>query len=195
MLKKAVRIGALTGLLLSTACGHLVYADGPYRGRVLDVETKRPIEGAAVVAIWRKQTPVIAHPDVTFYEAQEAVTDQEGNFTIPGIWGGAINPLAKIRKPSFLIFKPGYEAYGERQPERNEQRVVELRRLTTRAARIRNLSRATLRICTPELPEGLRDVSPYCVPREKIPNFINLKELEESNLGLTPRRTPKGESQ
>ena len=174
-------------LVLLAGCGHLVYADGPYRGKVIDKETGQPIEGAAVVAIWRKETPMIAHPDVTFYDAQETLTDQKGNFTLPGIRGGSLNPLTKIREPLFTIFKPGYEAYGDRklaQPAKEGQTVVELGRLETREERLRNLSNIHVRICTPELPEGLRDVSPYCVPPAKIPNLIRLRKAERINLGL-----------
>jgi len=111
MKMRTLILGVFGGLLLVAAgCGHLLYADGPYRGRVVEPETKRPIEGAAVLAVWWKEAPA-PHPIITVYDAQETLTDKDGNFRIPGIIGGSLNPLAKIREPQFTIFKPGYEAY------------------------------------------------------------------------------------
>ena len=178
-------IGIFGGLLLAAAgCGHLLYADGPYRGRVLDAEMKQPIDGAAVVAVWSKETPMVAQPDITFYEAQETLTDQNGNFTIPGIVGGSPNPLAKIREPLFTIFKPGYEAYGMAgpahlpEPEKDGRTIVELRRLATRQERLRNLDRVNLS---------------YRIPEEKYPNLIRLRNIERQSLGLSPTHIPKEE--
>lgn len=58
---------------------------------------------------------MIAEAQRSYYDAQDTVTDREGNFTIPGITGGLVNPLAKIKEPLFTIFKPGYEAYKARR--------------------------------------------------------------------------------
>jgi len=191
ILRRAGHIGLLSGLLVLVAsCGHLLYADGPYRGRVLDAETKQPIEGAAVMAVWWKRSPA-PHPIISLYDAQETLTDANGNFTIPGIVGGSLNPLAKIREPLFTIFKPGYAAYGgwSIKPislpdtvqlyEEEGRTVVALRRLATREERIRNLDRI--------YPD------PH-VPEAKYPNLIRLQTLEEANLGLR-QRLPKREGQ
>jgi hypothetical protein len=98
--------------LISASCGHVLYVDGPYHGRLVDKATRKPIEGAAVVAVWEKITPSVGHYIEGYYDAQETVTDQDGNFTIPGIVGGSPNPLVKIREPLFTMFKPGYASYG-----------------------------------------------------------------------------------
>lgn len=180
MRKDGLRVVFLSGVLLLLAgCGHLVYADGPYRGRVLDAETKQPIEGAAVLAVWWKRSPVIVHPVITFYDAQETLTDQSGNFTIPGIFGGSLNPLAVIEEPLFTIFKPGYEAYGDRKlplPGKERRAVVELRHLTTREDRMRNLREVYV---------------PSDVPEEKYRNLIKLRNIERVNLGLSPTHIRK----
>ena len=173
---RLVPICLSVSLVLLAGCGHLVYADGPYHGRVIDQETKHPIEGAAVLAVWWKRAPGPGHPSISFYDAQETLTDQDGNFTIAGIRGGSLNPLAIIQEPLFTIFKPGYEAYGDRKlaPSGEKGRpVVELRALTTREERLRNLDR---------IYPGPR------VPEEKYPNLIRLERLEEVNLGLRPKK-------
>ena len=67
--------------LVSTSCGHVLYSDGPYPGKIIDRETNEPIEGAAVLAVWWKETPMIAEAQRSYYDAQDTVTDREGNFT------------------------------------------------------------------------------------------------------------------
>ncbi len=178
-----VIVAVLVGLLiLAAASGHILYIDFPYRGKVIDKETKRPIEGAAVVAVWWKQSPA-AHPIITFYEAQETQTDAGGKFTTGWIWGGSINPLPKVRAPVFTIFKPGYEAYRERhlgRPLGWWRTVVALHRLDTRQERLTNASKLHVSICSPELPNGLRVLAPYCIPSEKISKFLALRDAERS---------------
>lgn len=140
-------------------------------------------KGAAVVAVWRKETPMIAEAQITYYDAQETVTDREGNFTIPGITGGSVNPLAKIREPLFTVFRPAYEIYDARRlppPDETGRRVLELRHLETREERLKNLR--IVRI----FPD---------VPEEKYPYFIKLKFSESAYLGLTPKATLKGGQQ
>lgn len=181
MKKHGIVVTALCAFVLSAGCGHILYADGPYHGKLIDRETKQPIEGAAVVAVWWKEDPA-PHPIITFYDAQETLTDQEGNFTVPGIIGGSINPLTKIREPLFTIFKPGHEGYDARKlapPGETGRTIVQLRKALTREERSRSLSQAHIRVCTPELPEKLRDVGPYCVPPEKVPNLLKLKKIKD----------------
>ena len=73
-------------LLLSASlagCGHLVYPSGPYRGRVVDAETKQPLAGAAVLAVWRWGGPGLGHPSEGFHDALEVLTDANGEFVVP----------------------------------------------------------------------------------------------------------------
>jgi len=175
MKKRWVLIGASVGLLvlvILAASGRLIYFDGPYNGKVIDKETKRPIEGAAVVAVWWQKAPSVAHVVPIFHDAQETLTDQQGNFTIPGIRGAYNNPLARIREPVFTVFKPSYKAYRERRlapPGEEGRTVVELRLLRTRKGRLENL--------------GAGYLGPL-VPKEKYPNLIKLMSVERRNLGF-----------
>src|SRR5262245_56718478 len=76
----------LCGLLLSSpAQGWDIYLEGyqgPYRGRVVDAETKEPIAGAAVVAVWMRDKVYPLHSTHVFYAAREVLTAAEGAFEI-----------------------------------------------------------------------------------------------------------------
>lgn len=181
--KRWLIIGAVIVLLiilgLTTETWHIVYVDGPYHGRVIDKTTGRPIVGAAVVAVWSKEVPFIAHAIITYYDAQETLTDQQGNFTIPGVWGVFLIPLTKMRDPLFTIFKPGYEAYRARKlgPSGGKGRTdVRLQLLTVRKERLENLGRIY--------------VSSH-VPEEKYSNLIRLRNIERKQLGLRPTHVRK----
>ena len=66
-------------LIPSTGC----YAHGPWSGKVVDAETRKPIEGAAVVAVWIRETGTPAGTDTGFVDAAETATDKNGDFEIP----------------------------------------------------------------------------------------------------------------
>jgi len=162
---------------------------------VIDAQTKHPIEGAVVFAQWWQKVDVMGvHSTTAYYDAQETLTDQQGNFVIPGImnppkgptpgtgrWEGTMM-TGVLNPPTFIIFKPGYEVYGDwsikakRLPgtiqlyEKDGITVVELGRLTTREERI----------------ENLRKLFVSDAPREKYPNLIGLRNAERVNLGMNP---------
>ncbi len=94
------------------AGGWLIYHDGPYEGVVLDDETGEPIEGAAVVAVWRLDQQVSSK----FFDAKEAVTDKAGKFKLTSKIGFDWFPLSSLGAPEFTIFKPGYDTYPPRLP-------------------------------------------------------------------------------
>jgi len=71
-------------IALSAGCGKMGL---PFSGRVVDVETGKPVEGAFVLALWKG--------DVGFFDAQSicyhvetTVSDEDGRFRIPGWIGG-----------------------------------------------------------------------------------------------------------
>jgi len=139
--------------------GHIYYSDGPWKGTIIDAETKQTIEGAVVVAIWRKEYGGPVGPYSYFLDAREVLTDAKGNFLIPKFW--KLNVLPFIRwfdGPRFEIFKPGYtafpgldyfEKYFPQSPLRVDDDtlaemfkkgvVVELLKLKTREERLRNI--------------------------------------------------------
>jgi hypothetical protein len=60
---------------------------GPYKGRLIDGETSQPIVGAVAVASWTTVRINIAGGTTKCLDAQEAVTDQNGEFIIKGSRG------------------------------------------------------------------------------------------------------------
>lgn len=83
---------------------------------VIDESTHGPIEGAIVVAYWRVKQGSLAGDSLPCTPAslEEAVTDQEGRFHIPG-WGPTW-PTCFTKMPAndpiMYVFKPGYY-YGK----------------------------------------------------------------------------------
>ena len=83
-----------------------------YLGKVVDAETKQPLEGAAVVVVYNTQHWGLAG-SVTYYaDAQETVTDKNGEFRIPSIRLYTLQILSGWEQhPRVTIFKPGYGCY------------------------------------------------------------------------------------
>jgi len=201
----------LAYLLLFSLAGSapLAYAQVSYQAQVIDAETKQPIEGAAVLAVWWQVSDtylgiLMPHPVESVYDAQETLTDLNGNFTIPGVAGKPVDPPAVLKEPRFTVFKPGYEAVQSRalKPmsaflpksvieglidnvyEKDGRTVVELRLLKTREERRENLLALLPISCSPD------DPSRICVDTAKYPNLINLVNEERVNLGFKPITVP-----
>ncbi len=98
-------------LPLQTGCLYAVRYDGTYRGRVVDQETREPIEGVVVLGTWSVYHFSPAGGYGTYYDAREAVTNKNGEFVIPG---EGLRILSSLEPMSFTIFKAGYR-YREYQ--------------------------------------------------------------------------------
>ncbi|MDH4226687.1 MAG: carboxypeptidase-like regulatory domain-containing protein [Deltaproteobacteria bacterium] len=85
------------------------------RGRVVDADTRKPIEGAVVVAVWEYKKPYGEGSIDVIIDIAESVTDKDGNYfiaakgplTIP--WNGEF----KRSDPELWFFKEGYEAQDQ----------------------------------------------------------------------------------
>jgi len=78
---------------------------GPFQGKILDADTQEPVEGVVLLILWR-ETHFFAGS--TFYDAQETLTDKNGEFHLPGIW--VLNPWTRLGLESYLtIYKSGYQ--------------------------------------------------------------------------------------
>ena len=103
--------GILLGLTVLVGAPDLASAaKGPWRGQVLDAETKQPLEGVVVLAYWNRYRfslaqLVVGHQAPEFFDAVEAVTDAEGRWEIPK---KSFPFFADIGGPFFHYFKPGY---------------------------------------------------------------------------------------
>jgi len=154
-----VRVVAFCGVLVMTGAsavwsqetqGWDRYLDrprGPYRGQVIDAETKAPLPGAVVVVRWLRDRVFPFHMAAENHAVREAVTDAEGRFflDVKDVEEGA---PSRTRRPGFLIFLPGYGSYPKQHVsptgftggifERSET-VVELPRLLDREERRKHL--------------------------------------------------------
>jgi len=115
-MKKYIILIVTVAMLFSSVSAHsgLIYSKPEFRGRVIDAETKQPIEGAVVVALYYKQSVVSLNPAGTsayVFAAKEALTDNKGDFYIPSFSSWII--FTEDVGVSFIFFKPGYmSCYG-----------------------------------------------------------------------------------
>ena len=94
------------------SAGWLIYSKPAFHGRVVDLKTKEPIEGAVVVALY-KRDPIVSGPaggGPWVIHAKETLTDEKGEFHIPR-YLTIIQPFAKEGQTSFVIYKAGYSSY------------------------------------------------------------------------------------
>src|SRR4029077_13907389 len=56
-------------LTMLAGCGPIspLFAGGPYKGKVIDAETKAPIVGAVVLAVWYRGAPGLGHASHGFF--------------------------------------------------------------------------------------------------------------------------------
>jgi len=99
---------ALIILSLQTGCLYAVRHDGPYHGKVVDEQTREPIEGAVVLGWWNVHHFGLGGGYGTYHDAKEVLTDKNGEFTIPG---QGLRILSSLEPMDFLIFKAGYTYY------------------------------------------------------------------------------------
>jgi hypothetical protein len=107
MNRKIISIMLAVYFILMVSESHaswLIYHKPEYKGRVIDAETKEPIEGAVVAVYYMKDNlggvSYIIH-------TKEALTDQNGEFVIPS-YTTLIAPYSIEYKAEFIIYKPGY---------------------------------------------------------------------------------------
>jgi hypothetical protein len=78
---------------------------GPYQGKVVDVDTREPIEGVVILVEWNQKHLFAGS---TFIDAQETLTDKNGDFHLPGIW--VFNPWKRlVSRALMIIYKSGYQ--------------------------------------------------------------------------------------
>ncbi len=90
-----------------------IYSKPEFRGRVIDAETKQPIEGAVVVVVYKKWG--FGGPgggNTLPIDAKETLTDKNGEFYFPS-YTTIIGPLSRTSRADFIIFRPGYKAKSD----------------------------------------------------------------------------------
>ncbi len=89
-----------------------------FKGKVIDADTREPIEGAVVVAVWSEETTTPTAIHSRLKDAKEVLTNKNGEWVIKGPKGrkgGSITAIFTFftgtyytKRPQFTIFKPGY---------------------------------------------------------------------------------------
>ena len=90
-----------------------LYSKPEFRGRIIDSETKEPIEGAVAVALYDKEMLIggPGGPNSYVYHAKECLTDIKGEFHFPSYF--SLHLISKGDGVRFIFYKPGYMAdYG-----------------------------------------------------------------------------------
>jgi hypothetical protein len=161
---------------------------GPYRGQVIDADTKAPLAGAVFVALWRRDRVYPFHIVTENYSVRETVSDPDGRFFLDArdVEDGAPR---RTRRPEFLIFVPGYGSFprSQRSPTgflggalEGAGTTVELPRLEGRETRRKHL-----------LTFGPHSFSEN--PFRDLPQLMRALNQERIAIGLNPYSPPEME--
>ncbi len=91
----------------------LFYYKPAFKGRLVDNETKEPLEGVVVVAIYGTSPWFCLGPggcSGSIIHVRETLTDKNGEFSIPS-YIGIIHPFDYEGDTDFIIYKPGYGSF------------------------------------------------------------------------------------
>ena len=174
MTKKCILVSLTIFLwIFTTGCvQYIARYDGPYEGKIIDAETRVPIEGVVVLGVWNNEAPTVAGAVSSYYDARETITDAKGDFKVPG---KGLKILSDVGVMNVLIFKAGYEYIGLGTWEafkedssfkvrwEGEKAIIPLRKLTMDQRRKEGMS--------PPLPPGE-------APIEKV--RLMLKEINKN---------------
>ncbi len=93
-------------IVLTSGC--FIYSEQAFKGTILDIDTKQPIEGAVVVVEYKKAYISLGAGKVDYImDVRETLTDKEGNFQFPS-HVTLSSPISTQIPTAFIIFKPGY---------------------------------------------------------------------------------------
>ena len=160
----------------------------PYRGLLIDSDTKAPLAGAVVVAMWVRERVYPFQVNTEHYAVRETVTDEQGRFVmdVKDIEEGAPR---RTRKPEFLVFLPGYGSFpnGYTAPQgflaelfEGEGTTMELPRLSNRQQRLNVLSGAS--------PHNFSRS-----PHRDLPSLMKAVNTERISLGFSAYPPPEKE--
>lgn len=165
---------------------HLDRYRGPYRGQVIDADTKAPLAGAVFVALWRRDRVYPFHIVTENYAVRETVTDPDGRFLL-GARDVEEGAPRRTHRPEFLIFVPGYGSFPrfQRSPTgflgdvfEGAGTTVELPRLEGRETRRKHLFTFG--------PNSFSEA-----PFQDLPQLMRTLNEERIAIGLSPYSPPE----
>ncbi len=168
-----IQLIALISFLSFLSSCYAARIDGPYEGKVIDADTGQPIEGVVVLSEWDRSIVSPGGGISKYYDAQETVTDKNGEFKIRGL---GLLVISNIPAPGTTVFKAGYEysglfwipgevPFGSRITWEGKKATIPLKKLTIEE-RMKNV---------PPLPPGE-------APLRKV--ILMLKEMNKNSIDL-----------
>ena len=113
-MKKFFTLFVLLSVILIPTTG--CFAGGPWMGKVIEADTKKPIKGAAVVAVWYSDTTLNpAGSSRTPMKVEETETNASGEFIFDSKYFADVPVFREVSGPLFLVYKPGYGNFPEYQ--------------------------------------------------------------------------------
>ena len=105
-MNRILKFFIIINLTLLGACS--IHQAKPIEGIVIDAFSNEPVQNALVIAEWRLVSGFFHPTQAGVASIQEAVSDAQGQFSIPG-WDTKLllNNLAS-NAPEIRIYKPGY---------------------------------------------------------------------------------------
>ena len=187
-MKKLILILLFPFVIASSAGCTMTHKFGPYYGKVIDAETREPIEGAAVLVVFYTEQAGPAGSVTHYADALETVTDKKGEFSFPEHRITAFKPLHAWNPHGyFWIFKTGYGCYP--------------RHKAVKPMFVPNGTLPADEYVTVEIPNVKKEsrekrltnygCEPVLIPKTKYKNLFRLINQERVDLGLEPRKGPK----
>jgi hypothetical protein len=158
-----------------------------YHGQVVDEETGMPLAGTVVAVIWGNSSYLGFEPSPReFLNAQETVTDSNGNFTLTVSAGLNWDLYTLVSDPWIVMYQPGYEPLVEYNFPRHG--------FETRDALISALKEGvTVKLRKLKKDEMRRYVDTSVVspspPFERIPNLMRAINIQRKMAGITSQLT------
>jgi hypothetical protein len=110
---------AITSVYFVTGCGGIFFplpyrSLAPFKGKVVDADTKEPIEGAVVLAAYYFTSYGIAGSNSSVEDGQETLTDKNGEFKLPRTRRWFVLHRG-YPEGTLEIFKPGYGLLADKR--------------------------------------------------------------------------------
>lgn len=115
---------------VEASAGWIFYWDKSYQGKVIETETREPIEGAVVVAVYTVSCYRFIQTNSKEVGVQEVLTKTDGTFRLPSFWT-ITTPECLPSHTWLTVFKPRYsqgqgafEIYATTFPRRGKEGLV-----------------------------------------------------------------------
>ena len=173
----------LLHMLILTGCAPAMY-DASFKGKVVDSDTREPIEGAVVLAIWTTWMMTPAGEVDKYYDCYEKRTDKNGDFFIPG---KGPRVMSNLNPMTVNIIKAGYNGssgtlgnHSRYQLKQSDKIIIMLTKITPEQRRSK-LSPTQLGPAPPPLEAPIEKVKEYLLELNKYRIDRGLPPIKEWN--------------